>query len=83
MNSRNARRILLGTVIKHSSKNTLSVLVERIVSHPKYIKRIKRSQKYLVHIADDSTFNAGEKVQIMSCRPISKRKSWYVEEVVS
>ena len=54
---------------------TVSVLVERRIMHPVYHKFVKRSKKYLAHDEKNSA-KVGDKVAIIECRPISKRKTW-------
>jgi small subunit ribosomal protein S17 len=69
------RRILQGVVVSDKADKTITVLVERRVMHPIYKKFVKNSKKYLAH---DETKKAklGDKVDIIECRPISKRKKW-------
>jgi small subunit ribosomal protein S17 len=69
------RRVLQGVVVSDKADKTITVLVERKVMHPIYKKFVKNSKKYLAH---DETKKAklGEKVEIIECRPISKRKKW-------
>ena len=52
-----------------------TVLVERRYMHPVYKKYLKRTDKYAAHDEHNSA-KEGDKVQIMECAPISKRKSW-------
>ena len=54
---------------------TISVLVERVVKHPKYKKIIKKHKKYAVHDADNK-HKVGDIVSIIESRPISKNKHW-------
>jgi small subunit ribosomal protein S17 len=77
------RSTRVGIVCRISSKNTVSVVVQTLKTHTRYKKLVKVSKKYLVHCDDESSFKEGMKVRIKSCRPISKQKSWYVEEVVN
>ena len=62
-----------GTVVKAAMKDTVTVLVSRYVKHPKYKKYRTLSKKYLVH-NPGNTVAVGNKVTIVACRPISKRK---------
>jgi len=73
---RNKRRSKQGVVLKSSSAKTVSVIVETLVQHPIYKKVLKQSKKYLVHNDTDLNVDAGDKVLIESCRPISKSKCW-------
>ncbi len=56
-------------------EKTVVVRVDRLVKHPLYNKYIKRSVKYKVHDEKNSC-KAGDKVQIVECRPLSKDKRW-------
>ena len=67
----------MGTVLKRSSDKTVSVLVSRRIKHPVYGKIVNVSKKYLVH-DPYNTVEVGSVIQIVSCRPISKTKSWRV-----
>ncbi|WP_150046463.1 MULTISPECIES: 30S ribosomal protein S17 [Methylomonas] len=74
-------RTLTGRVISNKMDKTASVLVERLVKHPVYGKYVKRSTKFLVH--DESNLcQQGDLVSITSCRPISKRKTFKLVEVL-
>jgi small subunit ribosomal protein S17 len=61
---------------------TITVRVERVVPHPLYGKYIKRSTKLLAHDADNQS-KEGDMVLISSCRPISSRKVWKLEKVLT
>ena len=64
-----------GMVISSSRDKTITVLVERIVKHPKYKKILKRSTKLHAH-DENNECQQGDLVRIEECRPISKTKSW-------
>jgi small subunit ribosomal protein S17 len=78
MTTRNKRRTKSGVVLKSSGLNTVSVLVETLSQHARYKKVYKASQKYLVHVDNEQEVKVGDKVEIVSCRPLSKRKNWRV-----
>jgi small subunit ribosomal protein S17 len=61
--------------------NTVVVEVTLRVAHPLYKKLMKRSKKFK---ADSTglTLNIGDKVKIVSIRPISKDKYFKVLEVI-
>lgn len=71
------RRVLEGTVTSDKMSKTITVLVERRYMHPVYKKYIKKSTKYAAH-DENETFSIGDKVEIIECAPISKRKRWTV-----
>ena len=68
-----------GTVVKTAMKDTASVRVDRYVKHAKYKKYFVRSKNYLVHDAGN-TAQVGDKVTIVSCRPISKLKHFVISK---
>jgi small subunit ribosomal protein S17 len=73
-------RILTGKVVSNKMKDTIVVLIERRVKHPKYEKFIKRSTK--VHAHDEgNSCQIGDIVTVKECRPMSKTKSWLLVEV--
>lgn len=82
MNENSLKQTKLGVVEKISSDDTVSVSVESLKKHAKYEKRIRVSKKYLAHSLDSSKLRKGMKVKIQSCRPLSKRKSWFVAAVI-
>ena len=57
------------------------MLVERRVQHPIYGKIIKRSTKLMAH-DEENQCNEGDLVTIEECRPLSKRKTWMLVNVV-
>ncbi len=74
-------RTVTGKVISNKMDKTVSVLVERLVKHPVYGKYIKRSTKFLVH-DEHNQCQEGDIVSIASCRPLSKRKTFKLVEVI-
>lgn len=71
------RRVLEGNVVSDKQDKTITVLVERRFMHPMYKKYIKSSSKYAAH-DENNQFKEGDRVSIVECRPISKRKRWIV-----
>ena len=64
-----------GMVTSSSRDKTITVLIERIVKHPRYKKILKRSTKLQAH-DESNECQDGDLVRIKECRPISKTKSW-------
>lgn len=75
-------RTAIGKVVSDKMDKTIVVLVERSVKHPKYKKIIKRSSKMHAH-DENGLCKVGNMVKIKETRPISKKKSWEVLEVIS
>ena len=71
------KRILDGEVVSDKMDKTITVLVERRFMHPLYKKYVKKSRKYAAH-DESNAIKVGERVQIIECAPISKRKTWTV-----
>jgi len=71
------KRILQGTVTSDKNEQTITVLVERRITHPVLKKTIRKSKKYRAHDANN-TFKVGDQVRIQECAPISKTKHWEV-----
>ncbi|HIG09237.1 MAG TPA: 30S ribosomal protein S17 [Alphaproteobacteria bacterium] len=71
------KRILQGTVVSAASEKTIVVNVDRRVRHPLYKKTITRSSKFHAH-DENNNYKIGDKVRIIECRPISKKKTWTV-----
>ncbi len=74
-------RTLTGTVVGDKMDRTVAVAVPRVVKHPIYGKYQRRTTKLLVHDQDNAS-KLGDIVSITECRPISKRKSWRLVEVL-
>jgi len=75
------QRTLTGRVVSNKMDKTVSVAIERLIKHPVYGKYIRRTTKVLAHDAANEC-QAGDRVAISECRPISKNKSWSVVNVV-
>lgn len=69
-------KIFTGRVIAKTNEKTARVSVERVIQHPLYGKRLKRSKTYQVH--DEVGVNVGDVVKFVASRPISKSKRWKI-----
>jgi small subunit ribosomal protein S17 len=79
--SRNERKQLIGVVRSKTGDKSIKVVYEYKTPHPLYKKEIRR--KTTVHAHDEENLsNVGDKVRIMSTRPLSKMKRWRVVELV-
>jgi len=75
------KRQITGTVIKIAGEKTATIVVERKVIHPRYHKTVKRFKKYLIH-DEKSTAKVGDTISAIECRPMSKRKTFRLLEIV-
>ncbi|MDR0579683.1 MAG: 30S ribosomal protein S17 [Campylobacteraceae bacterium] len=76
------KREIQGVVVVKAGDKTATVLVERKVLHPKYRKIVKRFKKYLIHDEANES-KVGDLVLAVECRPLSKRKSFRLKEIVA
>ena len=75
------KRTLIGRVVSDKMDKTVTVLVERKVKHPMYGKVMVRSKKYHAHNEGNSA-KAGDLVEIVETRPVSRTKTWAVTSVL-
>ena len=75
-------RTLTGKVVSNKMDKSVAVLIQRTVKHPLYQKYVRRSTKLLAH-DERNECNEGDVVVIESSRPISKRKAWRLQKVLS
>lgn len=74
-------RTLTGRVVSNKMQKTIAVEIERLVRHPTYGKYIRRTTRLLAH-DENGASGEGDLVIITPCRPLSRRKSWRLLEVV-
>jgi small subunit ribosomal protein S17 len=74
-------RTLTGRVVSTKMQKTVAVEIERLVKHPVYGKFIRRTTKLLAH-DEQGASHEGDLVKIAPCRPMSRRKSWQLVEVL-
>lgn len=74
--------VLSGEVSSVKSDKTVTVDVVRIFQHPVYKKIVRKKKKYLAH-DNENRCKLGDVVKMKLVRPISKRKTWLVTEIVS
>ena len=78
---RKTQRTLTGRVVSDKMDKTITVLIERRVTHPLYGKIVTRSKKYHAH-DEKNECHEGDLVTIEECRPISKTKAWRVAKLM-
>jgi small subunit ribosomal protein S17 len=74
-------RTLTGRVVSTKMQKTVAVEIERLVKHGVYGKYIRRTTKLLAH-DEKGASHEGDLVKIAPCRPMSRRKSWQLVEVL-
>jgi small subunit ribosomal protein S17 len=76
----NKRRRLNGVVKSNKMDKTIIVDVYRTFAHPLYHKVVTEKKSYKAH--DPIGCNVGDKVIIVSSKPISRTVRWVVEKVL-
>ncbi len=79
---RGIRKSQVGTVTSAAMQKTVTVAVDRLVQHPLYKKIRRRTSKFLAH-DENGICKIGDRVRIVETRPLSARKRWRVEKVLS
>lgn len=75
-------RTVQGKVVSNKMDKSIVVLTERRVKHPIYGKFVSKSSKIHAH-DEDNKCSIGDVVTIRECRPISKKKSWTLVDVIT
>lgn len=70
-----------GVVVSDKRDKTRTVAVNFQIRHPKYGKYMRQTAKYQVHDEKNES-RLGDRVEIATCRPLSKTKSWRVVRVI-
>lgn len=79
--ARPGRKVLHGVVVSDRMQKTIVVQVERTTSHPRYQKVLRVRKKYYAHDQGGEA-RTGDKVEIMSTRPLSRLKRWRLVRVL-
>lgn len=82
MSRQGQKKILIGEVVSNKMQKTIVVKVERLVRHPEYKRRVKRTKKYKAH-DETNRCVVGDRVRIIETRPLSKEKRWRLLEVIA
>ena len=68
-------KVLTGQVIGNKMNKTITVIIEKKITHKKYKKILLKTKKFYVH-DEDNKCNIGDIVKIRETKPISKKKCW-------
>src|SRR3989344_5202593 len=74
-------KIFTGVVTSKKMMDTATVVIERVVVHPLYKKKVKRTRK--LHVHDELGSQVGQKVKFVASKPYSKTKRWKLIEIVN
>jgi small subunit ribosomal protein S17 len=75
------RQTRMGVVRSDVRDKTIRVETQRLVSHAKYGKYLRRRTVIQAH-DERNEARAGDTVEIVSCRPLSRTKSWRLVRIV-
>jgi len=75
------RKTRVGRVVSNKPNKTVVVQVDRVVFHPMYKKRVKRSRKVYAHDQDNKC-RIGDVVKVTESRPLSRLKRWRVSGIL-
>jgi len=78
---RSFRQVLVGVVTSDKMDKTVVVEVSRKVRHPVYRKFVPKRARFKAH-DEKNEYLVGDKVKILSCRPLSKEKCWVVQSLI-
>lgn len=79
--TRNARKVVTGTVVSISGDKSITVKIDYRKRHPKYGKMMTISKKLHAH-DEKNECGVGDRVTVMETRPLSKTKRWRLVEIV-
>ena len=71
----------VGVVLSDGMDKTIVVRVERASAHPLYTKGVRVRRKFVAH-DEKNDCRIGDRVRIVECRPMSRRKRWRVAEIM-
>lgn len=71
----------IGKVVSNKMQKSIVVAIERREPHPIYKKFVKKTTKIMAH-DEKNEAGIGDTVRIAEFRPISKRKSWRLVEII-
>ena len=72
----------MGTVTSDKMDKSITVAVERTYRHPVYKKVVRRTKRVLAH-DESNQCHVGDVVRIVESKPLSRRKRWRLQSIVS
>jgi small subunit ribosomal protein S17 len=75
------KTVKVGVVMTNGADKTIVVQVDSMVMHKLYHRFVQRSKKFMAH-DEKNECQIGDRVQIIECRPLSRRKRWRVIKVL-
>ncbi|MCG8376404.1 MAG: 30S ribosomal protein S17 [Chlorobiales bacterium] len=78
---RSRKKSWVGKVVSDKMDKAIVIVIERRVQHPVYKKYFKKTTRLMAHDQNNEA-GIGDIVKVTECRPLSKRKSCRLVEVV-
>ena len=78
---RGRKKSWIGKVVSDKMDKACVVAVERSVQHPLYKKYFKKTTRLMAH-DEKNEAGIGDLVKVVECRPLSKRKSCRLVEII-
>ena len=78
---RGRRQAKVGTVVSNRMDKTVVVAVNKPVDDRLYQRQVRRTARFHAHDAENRC-QVGDRVEIVSTRPLSKTKRWRVREIL-
>ncbi len=75
------RTTKVGTVVSDKMDKTVVVAVQGTYVHPLYHRYVNRTKRFAAH-DEANECRVGDKVEIISSRPLSRTKRWRVAEIL-
>ncbi|MBN2625769.1 MAG: 30S ribosomal protein S17 [Spirochaetales bacterium] len=75
------KKSFTGLVVSNKMDKTIVVQISTKKLDPLYKKYVTKSVKYKAH-DEKNEANEGDTVNIIECRPVSKEKTWMLQEIV-
>jgi len=79
---RGQRQEKVGVVLSNKMDKTVVVAVETTAMHRLYQRIYKKTSKFYAH-DEQNTCRPGDRVRLVSTRPLSRLKRWRVAEVLA
>ena len=76
------KKVVVGVVTRDKMAKTRRVEIPRLVKHPKYGKYLQRRTVCYIHDENNESV-MGDTVEIVECRPRSKKKRWELVRVTA
>ncbi len=76
------KTVMVGVVTRDKMAKTRRVEIPRLVKHPKYGKYLQRRTVCYIHDENNESV-MGDTVEIVECRPRSKKKRWELVRVTA